>query len=116
MEKTSHPLGFVFEDGKVSGKLKAGITLEQTTHDTFVMREATVSDILDAEMEADVSKPLNFAAALMARQLVSLGDYTGKVTVNMLRRLKPADWRILRAAQAELDGLGEDASAPSETS
>jgi phage FluMu protein gp41 len=115
MEKQK-PLEFNFHAGRASGLLKAGVTLDGVLHQTFVLREATVDDILDAENEADVMKPLNFAAQLLLRQLVSIGSFEGPFTLNMIRRMKPADWRVLRAAQTELDALGEDASPGGGTS
>ena len=111
MDDKKHPLGFEFKDGTVIGELKHGLIIEGVTHKSFTLREAMVDDLLDAEMEADVTKPLNFSAQLMALQLVSIGSFTGPFTIGMIRRLKPADWRILRAAQAEVDRLGEAAPA-----
>lgn len=108
---TPHPLGFVFADGCVSGPLRQGLLLAGEVHKGFTLREATVDDLLDAELEADVSRPLNFNAQLLVRQLVRVGSFEGPFTVAMIRRLKPVDWRILRAAQSEIDDLGEDAPA-----
>lgn len=110
----THPLGFVIMDGRVTGPLRHGFMINGVVHKTFTLREATVDDLLDAELEAEVSKPLNFNAQLLARQLVLVGTFEGPFTVGMIRRLKPADWRILRAAQSEVDNMGEDepASAP----
>lgn len=102
-----HPLGFVCKDGRIIGPLRHGMTIEGNLHKTFELREATVDDILDAETEADVTKPLNFNAQLMVRQLLRVGSYEGPFTLNMIRRLKPVDWRILRAAQSEVDDMGE---------
>jgi phage FluMu protein gp41 len=98
---------FVFSGGQVSGQLKAGVTISNETHKTFALREATVADILDAENDGDITKPLNFAAQLLLRQLVSIGSFNGPFTLNLIRRMKPIDWRILRAAQTEIDALGE---------
>ena len=110
--KKPHPLGFVCKDGCISGPLKVGIKIEGNLHKTFEMREALLDDLLDAENEVDVTKPLNFNAELVARQLIKVGSYEGPFTVGMLRgRMKPADWRILRAAQTELDLMGEAGSA-----
>ena len=116
MAEKKHPLGFVFVDGCVSGPLKHGFSIEGIVHKGFELREATVDDLLDAEQEADVSKPLNFNAQLLARQLVKVGTFEGPFTVGMIRRLKPVDWRILRAAQSEVDELGEEAPASAEVS
>lgn len=106
--KKPHPLGFVFKDGCVSGPLKFGIMIEGELHKNFQIREALLDDLLETEQVVDLIKPLNFNAELMARQLVKMGSFEGPFTVGMLRhRMKPADWRILRAAQTELDAVGE---------
>lgn len=115
MEK-KHPLGFVFSDGRVFGSLPVGLSISGVLQRDFVMREALVEDLLDAEMEADVSRPLNFNAQLLVRQLVKVGNFEGPFTVGMIRRLKPADWRVLRAAQSEIDALGEGDPASEPTS
>ena len=114
MEKQTHPLDFVFQNGRVAGPLRHGVTIEGTVHKSFELREATVEDLLDAESEADVTKPLAFNAQLLVRQLIRLGSYEGPFTINMIKRMKPVDWRILRAAQTEVDAMGEGgpASAP----
>lgn len=111
MDEKKHPLGFEFKDGCVVGELKHGMSIEGVVQKHFVMREAMVADLLSAEMEADVSKPLNFSAQLMLLQLVSIGSFKGPFTEGMIRRLRTADWRLLRAAQAEVEGLGEDEAA-----
>lgn len=107
MSEKKHPLGFTFAAGRVSGTLRVGLSINGVLQSDFEMREATVDDLLDAELEADVTKPLNFNAQLMVRQLVRIGSFEGPFTVGMIRRLKPVDWRILRAAQSEVDDLGE---------
>ena len=114
MSKKPHPLGFEIIDGLLHGPLKVGMPIKGSLQKKFVMREAMVEDLLDAEDDADVSKPLAFNAQLMVRQLVRVGDSEGPFTIDQIRRLKPIDWRILRAAQGELDALGE-AESPSES-
>lgn len=112
MADKKHPLGFTINDQcHLVGPLPNGITLLGKKHFDFEMREALTGDLLDAELEADVTKPLHFNAQLMVRQLVRIGDFQGPFTVNMLRDIRPASWRILRSAQQELDALGEAAPA-----
>lgn len=107
MADKNHPLGFVFKDGRVTGPLKRGIEIAGVVHKDFEMREATVEDLLQAEQETSVANVLGFNAALIAILLVRLGTFDGTITAQMLGRMKQADWRILRAAQTELDDLGE---------
>lgn len=103
-----HPLGFVINaDGTLSGPLKAGIDIAGQVHRDFVLRPALVDDLLEAELEADVTRPLAFNAALLVRQLVSVGSYTGPFSTGLVRRMRPVDWRRLRAAQDYLDQAGE---------
>lgn len=116
MAEKKHPLGFTFADGLVIGPLKYGFSIDGVLYKDFELREATVDDLLDAEMEADITRPLNFSAQLMVRQLVKVGNFEGPFTVGMIRRLKPADWRILCAAQSEVDDMGEVESASEKVS
>lgn len=109
--KKPHPLGFKVVDGCIVGPLKVGLDIAGVIHKEFVMRGALVEDMIEAEKEASVDTPIGFNAQMMTRQLVRVGTFDGPITVGMLGRLKPIDWRILRAAQNEADALGEDESA-----
>ena len=91
----------------VKGNLPNGLVIDGTTHRDFEMREATVGDMFDAENDSDVTRPLAFNGQMMIRQLVRIGTFTGPFTVGMLRSLKPADYRTLRAKQMELESEGE---------
>lgn len=91
----------------VKGALPHGLVIDGVTHREFVLREASVGDMLDAENDADVTRPLAFNGQMMLRQIVSIGSFNGPFTVGMLRGLKPADYRALRAKQMELDAMGE---------
>jgi phage FluMu protein gp41 len=107
---------FVIINGQITGTLVSGLTFDGAIQKEFVMRDSTVGDLLDAEIEADVIKTFNFSAQLLTRQLASIGTFKGPFTMNMIRKLKKADLNILRSAQRELDALGEDESPVSETS
>lgn len=91
----------------VVGTLPHGLAIDGVIHRDFEMREATVGDMFDAENEADVTRPLTFNGQMLLRQLVRIGTFTGPFTLGMLRLMKPADYRALRAKQMELDALGE---------
>jgi len=116
MTQKAHPLGFEIVDGQLHGSLRVGIRIKGHLHKNFVMREALVEDLLAAEEEASVTQPLAFNAQLMTLQLVRVGDFEGPFMLEQLSKLKPADWRTLRAAQSELDLLGEADSASEEVS
>lgn len=91
----------------VKGEIPHGLVIDGVTHRNFEMREANVGDMLDAEFEADVNRPIAFNGQMMLRQLVCVGTFSGPFTMGMLRGLKPADYRALRAKQMELDMQGE---------
>jgi phage FluMu protein gp41 len=101
----------------VIGQFKHGITIGGVVHTGFEMREADTEDMMEAEMEAarvggGAHTPILFNAQMMLRQLVKVttadgAEFAGPFTTNMLKKLKTADYRVLRAKQAELDELGE---------
>jgi len=91
----------------VKGMIPNGLVIDGVTHRDFELREASVGDMFDAEIDADVTRPLTFNGQMLLRQLVSIGTFKGPFTMNMLRGLKPADYRALRAKQMELDAMGE---------
>lgn len=96
----------------VTGKFVVGMEIAGTRYTEFELREAITGDLLDAEMDAGVSTPLNFNAQMMVRQLVKVRaangeEYAGPFAVGHIKVLKPADYRALRTKQVELDALGE---------
>lgn len=92
-------------------QLPGGLLINGTKHTDFELRQADVGDMIDAEEDADVSKPVTYNTALLCRQLVRVGTFDGPFTMALLRRLTPAGFMRLRDAQKELDALGEDDSA-----
>lgn len=91
----------------LKGTLKHGLKIGEQVHKDFELRELTTQDMFDAEQLADSSKPLTFNAALLCKQLVRIGTFTGPFTIAMIGRLKPADYAILQGKQTEADKLGE---------
>ena len=91
----------------VKGTLKHGMKLGERTLKNFELREASTADLFAAESEAGVDTPLKFNGAMMVRQLVRIDDYEGPFTLGLIASLKTADYSILRAAQMEMDRLGE---------
>jgi len=96
-----------------TGQFKHGMQVGGQQRKDFELRQMTTEDMLDAELEIPAGAPLNFKAELASRQLVRVGDYTGKVTVKMVRKLHPTDFSILIAALQEVAKLGEDVSPDS---
>ncbi|MDM4768669.1 phage tail assembly protein [Solimonas sp. SE-A11] len=91
----------------VQGTWKHGLKIGDKVHKTFVLREAEAGDFFDAEADAQTNQVLTFDAALACRQFVSIGDYTGPVLLQQVRKLKPVDLMLLRVKQKELDSQGE---------
>jgi phage FluMu protein gp41 len=89
------------------GSLKHGLKIGDDVHREFEMQESITGDFFAAENEVSPEKTLTFSAALIARQLVRVGSYTGPFTHGMLGTLRTADFNTLRQAQTELDVLGE---------
>lgn len=89
------------------GQFKKGMKVGSETHMEFEVREMTTEDLLDAEMDAPASKPMNFSAALAARQLVRVGTFEGPFTLSMVRRLDPEDFHTLRESLNKVAELGE---------
>lgn len=91
----------------VKGTLKHGLKIGDEVLKDFELREAATADMFAAEAVAGVDTPLKFNGALMCEQMVRFGDIDGPISIEMIGKLKPADYSILRAAQMELDLLGE---------
>ena len=91
----------------MDGTFKRGLKIGDTVHMDFELREYSTADLFAAENEVPADKPIQFQAALVARQLVRVGTYTGPFTLALITRLHPVDIGILRRAQGELEKLGE---------
>lgn len=93
-----------------SGKFKKGMRIGSEVHMDFELREMSTEDMLEAELEFTAATPMNFKAALAARQLVRVGTYQGPFTTSMVRKgLNPVDFDILtREGLNGVAALGED--------
>lgn len=93
------------------------ITIAGVNYTHFEMREASVDDMFDAEMElarigGGTHTPLAFNGQMMVRQITQVSNdkgesFSGPFTMNMLKNWGPRNYRTLRNKQAELDLLGE---------
>ncbi len=99
------------------GTLKDGLLFKgQRQHDFEMRAVQTTGELFDAEIESGgVENQLAFNGALMARQLVRIGDCTGPFSINQVRSLSPRDWQILRTAQAQLNKVDDDPNAESDS-
>ncbi len=91
----------------VSGKLKHGLEYKGVQQFAFELSGITTAGALfDAEVESGgIENQLAFNGALMAQQLVSIGDCPGPFSMLQIRGLSPGDFNILRNAQVNLDQL-----------
>ena len=94
-----------------SGKFTFGLLIAGALYTAFVLQEADVGEMIDAEAEVGPGTIVAFNAALMARQLQSVSKAEGKTvsgpfTSDRIKRLRPADYRALRDAQGVLETLG----------
>lgn len=103
-------------DNRISA-FASPITIAEVNYTHFEMREATVEDMFDAEMELSgtgrgTHTPLAFNGEMMVRQLVRVtndkgGEFKGPFTMNMLKGWGTRNYRALRSKQVEIDLLGE---------
>jgi phage FluMu protein gp41 len=94
------------------------ITIAGVNYTHFKLRESTVDDMFESEMElarigGGTHTPLIFNGEMMTRQLLQVsnaqgGTFEGPFTMNMLKSWGTRNYRALRNAQIEVDLLGED--------
>lgn len=97
----------------VKGELKDGVDIGGQLAKRFEMRAATAGDMFDAEVMAPPDRQVAYRGALMAQQLVSLGDVPGPIGFEVIRRLTPDDFTRLFDVQQELERVGKPASQAS---
>lgn len=99
------------EDGRrvARGDFKKGITIAGVTHKDFEMVEPVMEDLFAAEEEVPPSsgRTMAYNGALMMIQLRRVGTFKGPFTMDMIGKIDPKDYNVLRRAQEELDVLGE---------
>lgn len=95
----------------VEGSLKDGLEVGDQVYRDYEIRAATAGDMFDAENDAPANKQVAYRAALLARQLVKLGELSGPIDFKLMRKLTPRDLDQLLADQQQADDAGE--SSPS---
>lgn len=100
------------------GTLPHGFEYKGHLQTAFKMREVgNAGELFDAEIEAGgVENQLAFNGALIARQLLSIGDCKGPFSIEQIRKMKPADFQALRVAQGKLNSVQPDAENEANTS
>lgn len=91
----------------IKGTLKDGLKIGDAVHREYEIRESTTADMFDAEDDAPAHKLLAFRGALLARQIVRLGELSGPLEFSMVRKLSRADFDQLVEDQAKVDELGK---------
>ena len=86
--------------------LKHGFMVGGNAHKDIVLREPTLGDMMAAEEEAPVYNQIAFRAALACRCIEKVDGFDGVITLNMMRALKPADWRIIAKAVDDMEAAG----------
>lgn len=93
----------------IKGTLKHGLKIGDTVHKDYEIRESTTADMFDAEDDAPTTKRLAFRGALLARQIVKLGELSGPLDFSMVRKLHREDFDQLVDDQVKVDDLGKGA-------
>jgi phage FluMu protein gp41 len=94
--------------------LDQGLTIGNTTHKKAVIREATAGDVIEATEESEkvVKTPDGYELLasntlvginVLRRQIVSVGDYKGPLTVGEMKHLSPGDLRLLQIKAEQLE-------------
>lgn len=93
------------------------ITLAGVIYTHYKMREPSVEDMFEAEMEltrvgGGAHTPLAFNGQMMVRQIEQVSNnqgatFAGPFTINMLKSWGTRNYRNLRNTQVEVDQLGE---------
>lgn len=100
-----------------TGTLKRGLKIGEIVHKEFVLRpDVTAGDYFAAEESVGARNTLRFSAALVARQLVSIGEFKGPFSADLLAKLTPDDLGILIAKRDELELAGNVESPDEQTS
>jgi len=102
--------------------LNKGLTIGETVHTKAVIREVTAGDLIDATDESEkltltpdgyqlIASPTLVGLNTLRRQIVTIGDYPGPLTIGELRLLSGKDMNLLQQKAAELDNATLEAVA-----
>ena len=92
----------------IKGTFTNGMKIGDKIYKDFEMRPVlTMQEMFNAEQQASVDSVLSFNGAMMAMQLVRVGDFDGPFVFSMIGDLSPVDYKKLRDTQLELDKLGK---------
>lgn len=89
---------------------------EDSTYYEVGLRELTTGDYIDAQLKAEkvvmqdgtaiaYTSDVMYGLELLMRQVESIGDYQGPLSIKDLRRLHADDFNLLQKKTSELDQL-----------
>lgn len=101
--------------------LHDGLKLGEHTYYEAVIREATAGDVMDAQEASEklvfapssdgsgveptlVTSPSKVSTEVLRRQIKRVGEISGPLSAEQLRKLSPGDMNRLMQATEELDG------------
>lgn len=111
--------------------LTHGLTVGTDILKDAVLREPTAGDIIDAQEEAEklvyavdpdtgrlvpslVASPTMVGVHVLRRQIVKIGNLSGPIELDMLKRLHPDDLNLLQAKADRLDAAANAETASRE--
>lgn len=114
---------------KLNTKLEHGLRVGKDLLRDVVLREVTAGDIIEAQEEAEklvyavennklvptlVASPTLVGIHVLRRQIVSIGDLGGPISLDLIKQLHPTDLDFLQKKADELDGAAEGEAASRE--
>lgn len=111
-------LTFDLKHGLLTGKG----TADETLHKTVRLRELTSKDIVDAQMASErvviasngkavaYCSEVIYGLEMMRRQIATLGNLPGPLSLELLYKLDPTDLKYLTEQAQALDDMLEDVS------
>jgi hypothetical protein len=88
----------------ISGELPGGVEVDGKTHRAFVLRLPTVRDNVEAIDAVGATNAMALSTAILARQIVSLGDLKPEqIDYDLLADMHPEDFNVLDAKAQELE-------------
>lgn len=114
---------------KLNAKLEHGLKVGKDLLRDVVLREVTAGDIIEAQEEAEklvyavennklvptlVASPTLVGIHVLRRQIVSIGDLGGPISLDLIKQLHPTDLDLLQKKADELDGAAEGEAASRE--
>lgn len=98
----------------VTGKLTFGMTIGESIHQDFEIREPLVDDMVEAEKTVPPTELHAFNIEMLSRVTVRIGSFEGPFTAGMFRRLKRPDYNAMVQGMMQADNLGKPVPSAAE--